>query len=42
MSERREVDRDSGMNVCREREAETGIKRERKRERVQQCIEDEE
>ena len=36
------MNKDSGKNVCREREAETGIKRERKRERVQQCIEDEE
>jgi hypothetical protein len=42
MSERRDVNRDSGMNVCREREAETGIKRERKGEGMQQCIKDEE
>ena len=33
------MDRDSGKNVCRVREAETGGKRERKRETVQQCIE---
>jgi hypothetical protein len=32
MTERREVNRDSRINVCREREAETGIKRERKGE----------